>query len=59
MATRKNLKIHQKPTPVLYDDFKLFCDIKNLVYETYRKKKLPIEVEGFKVFKVTRITRQK
>ena len=49
---RINVIIYSTPTPECYGNLKLFCDVKGLKYNTYSKKKLPFEHNGYLVHRV-------
>ena len=49
---RINAIIYSTPTPECYGNLKLFCETKGLKYNTYSKKKLPFEHDGYLVHRV-------
>lgn len=44
--------IYTTPIPESYSNLKLFCEVKGLKYNTYSKKQLPFDYDGFEVHRV-------
>lgn len=49
---RQTVIIYKSEVPECFGNLKLFCDSKGLKYNTYSRRKLPFEFDGYEVHRV-------
>lgn len=53
---RKNVIIYMTPVPECWGNLKHFCEAKGISYNTFNRKPMPFEVNGYEVHKVPFLT---
>jgi len=49
---RKTVIIYKSEVPECFGNLRLFCETKGIKYNTYNRKQMPFEYDGFEVHRV-------